>query len=503
LKVFSAGRVLPRLHSPNSCGVGEGEEALEDAVKCRVIAAVSTLLACLISFPAFAQGNTAPVAVNDSYTQETGTTETLSVLANDTDADSDALSMVDGSNASNGGDWYVINGSTQAVYTAGNVGTETFTYVVSDGNGGYDTGTVTITVTASSGGGNSAPVAVDDTYTQETGTTATLSVLANDTDADSDALYMVDGSNASNGGDWDVTNGSTQVVYTAGNVGTETFTYVVSDGNGGTDTGTVTITVTASSGGGGNTAPVAVDDSYTVEAGSTTIFSLLANDTDADSDTLAITNGTDGSNGGYWELAGGGTQAEYDAGPAGTAVFTYQVSDGNGGTDWGTVTVTVTAASGGNAAPVAVDDSYTVEAGSTTIFSVLANDTDADNDTLAITNGTDGTNSGYWELAGGGTQVEYDAGPEGTAVFTYQVSDGNGGSDFDSGLQSVSVDLGNLSAGSHTIEFIGFNNQKTFTNEETEVRFDNINLSVSDQVTGAITVEPISTYDITDRKSVV
>jgi len=297
--------------------------------------------------------------------------------------------------------------------------------------------------------GNAAPIAVDDTYTQETGTTVTLSVLANDTDADNDTLFMIDGSNASNGGDWYETNGATQAVYTAGNVGTETFTYVVSDGNGGTDTGTVTITVTASS----NSAPVAVDDSYTVEAGSTTVFSVLTNDTDADSDTLSITNGTDGTNGGYWELAGGGTQVEYDAGPEGTAVFTYQVSDGNGGTDWGTVTVTVTAIGGGNTDPVAQNDAFSTNEATSTSGNLLADngsgaDGDIDTgDTLSVieVNGVGASIGTTITLASGATLAvsangtfSYDpngafeslaASSSDSDSFTYTLSDGNGGQD--------------------------------------------------------------------------
>ena len=53
-------------------------------------------------------------------------------------------------------------------------------------------------------------------------------------------------------------NGSFTYTPDANFYGTDTFTYVVSDGNGGTDTGTVTITVTAAA-----DDPVAVDDAYT------------------------------------------------------------------------------------------------------------------------------------------------------------------------------------------------------------------------------------------------
>ncbi len=85
----------------------------------------------------------------------------------------------------------------------------------------------------------------------------------------------------------------------------------------------------------------------------------------------------------------------------------------------------------------------------------------------------------------------------GANQYATQISgDGNGGPVVDTDWQTISVDLGDLSAGAHTIEFIGFNNKKTFSNETTEVRFDNILLDVDGMATDISTVEPISTYDV-------
>ena len=46
----------------------------------------------------------------------------------------------------------IVNGGAGIEYTAGSVGTETFTYTISDGHGGTDTETVTVTVEAASPG---------------------------------------------------------------------------------------------------------------------------------------------------------------------------------------------------------------------------------------------------------------------------------------------------------------------------------------------------------------
>ena len=59
-------------------------------------------------------------------------------------------------------------------------GPDSFTYTVSDGNGGTATGTVNVTVTAV----NDAPVAVTDTTSTPEDTAKLVAVLANDTDVD-------------------------------------------------------------------------------------------------------------------------------------------------------------------------------------------------------------------------------------------------------------------------------------------------------------------------------
>lgn len=87
--------------------------------------------------------NNAPIAVDDAYTQDVSTTVDYDVVANDTDADSDPLTLtaVTGSGAS------IV--SNQLRYAApSTAGTYTVDYDISDGNGGTDTGTVTLTVEA-------------------------------------------------------------------------------------------------------------------------------------------------------------------------------------------------------------------------------------------------------------------------------------------------------------------------------------------------------------------
>jgi len=192
---------------------------------------------------------------------------------------------------------------------------------------------------------NAEPVASADSFTvdQDSGTTS-FDVLENDTDSDGDTLTVESVGNFSNGGSAVIAGANVNYTPAAGVSGTETFDYVVSDGNGGTATGTVTVTIVAPPPP-PNAAPTAVDDAITVDQDSAaTLIAVLSNDSDSDGDTLSISNVSTPNEGGSAQISG--TQISYQpaTGFSGTETFTYEVSDGNDGTSAATVTVTVTAA---------------------------------------------------------------------------------------------------------------------------------------------------------------
>ena len=96
-------------------------------------------------------GNTAPVAGDDVATTGHGAAVMLSaaaLLANDSDADGDALSLTSVS-AAVGGSVVLANGAVTFTPTTGFAGAAGFDYVVSDGRGGSDTGHVTVNVAPS------------------------------------------------------------------------------------------------------------------------------------------------------------------------------------------------------------------------------------------------------------------------------------------------------------------------------------------------------------------
>jgi hypothetical protein len=85
------------------------------------------------------------VAVNDSATTVQGQSITILVLFNDYDPDEDPLTITGKTNGANGS---VTNNGNNVTYTpnAGFTGNDSFTYTISDGNGGTDTATVSVTV---------------------------------------------------------------------------------------------------------------------------------------------------------------------------------------------------------------------------------------------------------------------------------------------------------------------------------------------------------------------
>lgn len=187
-----------------------------------------------------------------------------------------------------------------------------------------------------------------------------------------------------------------------------------------------------------NTAPVAVNDTASVQSSASVDILVRANDTDADGNTLTVTAVGSPTGGGSVSIQGGGTYVRYTApATAGTKTFTYTVSDGAGGSATATVTVTVSSV---NQAPVAADDDASATVSAFQSIYPLLNDTDANGHTLTITAVTTPT-GGSVSIGSGGSYVNYYApSTPGTYTFTYTVSDGNGGAD--TAVVTVEVTLG-------------------------------------------------------------
>lgn len=117
-----------------------------------------------------------PVAANDGVTTPWNTAVTVNVLANDSDANGDPLTITAVTQGQYGS---VSIGSGVVTYTpvTGYVGPDSFTYTISDGNGGTATATVTVAVEAMA----AAPLAAEATV--ESGTNAAADVDEANADA--------------------------------------------------------------------------------------------------------------------------------------------------------------------------------------------------------------------------------------------------------------------------------------------------------------------------------
>ncbi|WP_299282093.1 tandem-95 repeat protein [uncultured Tateyamaria sp.] len=285
--------------------------------------------------------NDDPVANDDTATVEEDGSVTIPVLDNDTDVDGDPLRVTDATSPD--GEVTINDDGTITFEPNENFnGPTTITYTVTDDQGGEDTATVDVNVTA----GNDGPVANDDEdVANEDGPAIDIDLTANDTDLDGDDLEIQSIDTTGTLGSVSVNPDNDSVSYDAngafeslgvGETATDTFTYVVEDGNGGTDTATVTVTVE-----GANDGPTANDDTSDTDFDTPVTFDVLANDTDPDTnDVLSITGATS-PDGDVVDNGDGTLTFTPTPGFEGPAEVTYTISDGNGGTDEGVWTVNV------------------------------------------------------------------------------------------------------------------------------------------------------------------
>ncbi|WP_230855773.1 Ig-like domain-containing protein [Vibrio kanaloae] len=183
--------------------------------------------------PTFVDNNNSPVGETLSFTTDEDTPVSGSLSASDEDGDS--LTFSKGTDPSNGSVVVDENGNWTYTPDENYNGDDSFTVIVSDGQGGTDTITVNIGVTPI----NDLPVGEDVSVTTDEDTPVKGSLTA--TDADNDQLTFSKGTEPSNGSVVVDENGNWTYTPDENYNGSDSFTVVVSDGNGGTDTITVDV----------------------------------------------------------------------------------------------------------------------------------------------------------------------------------------------------------------------------------------------------------------------
>ena len=177
--------------------------------------------------------NDGPVAAYDSATTAYNTPIAVNALANDTDADGDALSVWAITGAPSNGS-VVINPDNTITYTpnTGFSGTDRFYYTATDGTFSSNVARVTVTVRA-----NQLPVAVIDYSTTTVSTPVVIDLAANDYDPDGTIVRStVTILTAPGRGGSVVNNGDGTVTFTplSGFVGSDYFYYNIKDNYGAT-----------------------------------------------------------------------------------------------------------------------------------------------------------------------------------------------------------------------------------------------------------------------------
>ena len=351
--------------------------------------------------------------------------EASGVLANDGDEQSGVLSDAVVVDQPANGD-VTLNPDGSFTYTPEGdfFGTDSFTYMASDGQDDTNVAKVTINVL----GVNDPPTAAADAYTLAEDVDLTVDadsgVLHNDTDPDRDTLTAYLDTEPANGTLSLGEDGSFSYEPNLDFSGTDSFTYYVSDDVVYSDIVTVTLTVTEVP-----DPPTAVADSYSVdEDGELTIPAdgVLDNDDDPDSDVITASLSESPANGTV-ELDPDGSFT-YTPNPDffGTDGFTYTASDGVNTSPETSVTITVNSQPD---PPTATDDSYTAPNDATAqTFYVLTNDTsDPDpSQGLAIESVTQGTSGGTVTIGSGVVIYTAPLGFLGTDEFTYTIRDDDG-----------------------------------------------------------------------------
>lgn len=308
------------------------------------------------------------------------TIDPRALLANDRDADLDALSVGTYNFAGLDGLGRLVQGADGTWTFTPNAdfrGTGKFTYSVLDGVGGVGSAAVQLNI------GNQAPVVADDDYAVQAGQRLSLradvGVLANDRDLEGDRITATTlDTSGLRGQLWLGSDGRFEFVPEPGFVGKTSAQVAVVDLYGARSVSTVTFSVQPTPV--VNHAPVAADDRLSIANDTPTRIDVLANDADVDrGQTLRVSAVGPAAEGRVTLERDGGVLYTPHANWNGEDRFTYTVRDGFGGTASAEVVVTVAGTHVGTDAGDALtgsrgDDSIDARGGDDWISALDGND---------------------------------------------------------------------------------------------------------------------------------
>ncbi|WP_347881046.1 Ig-like domain-containing protein [Pseudomonas sp. LA21] len=450
--------------------------------------------------------NDAPVTEDQSKTTAEDTAVNGQIAGTDADQDSLTFTLKSGSEPKHG--TLTLDSATgEYTYTPAKDynGNDSFTVVVSDGQGGSVESVVSINVTPV----NDAPVTEDQTKTTAEDTAISDKIVATDVDQDSLTFTLKSG-NEPKHGTLTLDPATGEYTYTPAKDynGNDSFTVVVSDGHGSSVESVVSINVTPV-----NDAPVTEDQSKTTAEDTAVSDKIVATDVDQDSLTFTLKSGSEPKHG---TLTLDSATGEYTYTPAkdynGADSFTVVVSDGQGGSVESVVSITVTPV---NDDPVTADQSKTTAEDTAVSDKIVATDVDQDSLTFTLKSGSE-PKHGTLVLDPATGEYTYTPAKDynGNDSFTVVVSDGHGGS-----VESVvSINVTPVNDAPVTEDQSKTTTEDTAVNGQivgTDVDQDNLTFTLKsgnepkhgtltlDSVTGEYTYTPAKDYNGNDSFTVV
>ncbi len=370
--------------------------------------------------------NRPPTAVNDSFGARPGSATLLPVLANDSDEDGDVLTIkeLSGFDDSRGALQLVDHGrSLQFTSKAGEVGTVSFRYTVTDGRTG-GTAEASVDVLIRQPSEHAPPEQFrDTTIFVEAGQSISYNVLGDWNDPDGDSLVL-DSATPTTADVVRVTpSGLLTFQSTSTELGAKEVNYVVSDDQD-EATGTITVDVQPI----GSLPPIATPDYVTTVLNERVVIDPLANDLTPSGIPLTLIGATPLTEGPTVTANPDLATIDFLSSQVGTYYLTYELGAG-AKTGLGLVRVDVVEPPENSLPPIAVRDTAYLRGSEPTTIGVLSNDISPSGRVLAVQSIDVPASSSALtvELLGNALVRISSATPLAEALtFTYTIADGEG-----------------------------------------------------------------------------
>jgi hypothetical protein len=360
--------------------------------------------------------NDAPVASGQNLNTDEDTDLAIILSATDVESDPLTFSIVDSPiHGTVGGSPPTLTYTPDSNYH----GSDSFTFKANDGSLDSNTATVNIVVDSI----NDAPLAYGQGLTTYEDTDLAITIAGSDVDGDSLTYHIVD---SPTHGTLSGTPPSLTYSPDLNFFGTDSFTFKVNDGTVDSNVATVTITVLPI-----NDPPIAYDQSVSTDEDTSVAITLTGFDVENDPLTFIVVSPPS-----HGTLSGTPPDLTYtpDADYNGFDSFTFKVNDGLLDSNIATVSITINPV---NDAPIADDQTVTIDEDVDVVIVLGASDIDGDSLTYLVLSGPS-----HGTLSGSGKTLTYSPAADyhGSDTFTFKANDGSE----DSNTATVTININSV-----------------------------------------------------------